>query len=475
MSHPTRSLKEPGALLLVSCYELGHQPLSIASAAGLLREHGFEPRALDLALERLDPERVERARLIAIAVPMHTALRIGARMLTRVRALNPGCHVCLYGLYASLNAATLLRAGADSIIGGEFEEPLLRLALELEAGGAADGVAGVRTCASAATPWIDRIRFATPHRAILPPLHRYARLEAGGVERPAGYVEASRGCLHLCRHCPIPAVYGGRFFIVPRDVVLGDIRNQVEAGAAHITFGDPDFLNGPGHAMAILRAMHAAYPDLTFDLTAKVEHILKHRRLLPEMRLLGCLFVTTAVESLSDRVLAILEKGHARADVPRALRAVRAAGIALRPSFVPFTPWTTLEDYRDILRFVEDEDLIDHLDPVQLSIRLLIPPGSLLLDRPEMRDHLGLLDPERFTYRWTHPDPAMDRLQIEVGRLVERAAREAEDPWLTFQRIRHAAAAAAAETDAVVPLALTAPPRPRDKGRPPRLSEPWYC
>ena len=472
--HP-HSLKQPGAILLVSCYELGHQPLSIASASGRLREAGYDAAVLDLAVERLRHDAVAAARIVAVAVPMHTALRIGARLAERVRAVNPECHICLFGLYASLNAGTLLEAGADSIIGGEFEAPLVRLIVAIDGGGTGDGQPGVRTRGTDSAPFIERIHFAVPRRDNLPPLHRYASLEADGFSRVAGYVEASRGCLYLCRHCPIPAVYEGRFFVVPREVVLADIRGQVADGATHITFGDPDFLNGPGHVLPILHSMHDEFPDLTFDFTAKIEHLLDRRDLLPGMREMGCLFITTAIESLSDRVLSILDKGHTRTDVPVALQRVRAAGIAPRPSFVPFTPWTSLNEYRDLLQFVEDEDLILHLDPVQLSIRLLLPPGSLLLDHSELRDHLGPLDPERFTYSWTHPDPGMDRLHREVTALVEDAARAQEDPWVTFRRIRCAADRAAGLAESHAPEALTAPPPTHDKGRPPRLSEPWYC
>ena len=96
---------------------------------------------------------------------------------------------------------------------------------------------------------------------------------SSGLAR-SGQVEASRGCLHRCRHCPLPPIYGGRFFIVPPDIVLSDIRNQVKAGARHITFADADFLNGPGHVMPIVAAMHDEFPDLTFDFTAKVSHLL---------------------------------------------------------------------------------------------------------------------------------------------------------------------------------------------------------
>ena len=483
---PHPSLRDPGAILLIATYELGHQPFSLASPLALLARSGFSPAAVDLAVERLDPALIVRARFVALAVPMHTALRLGVKVVARIRSLNPACRIALYGLYATLNAAALFSQGADFSIGGEYEEPLLRLAEDLDRGGSGRGIPGVdapgldagsgrsQWPAAAGTPWLEKIPFAVPRRDSLAPLEKYARLAHEGTERLAGQTEASRGCLHFCRHCPIPPVYGGRFFVVPRAVVLADIRNQIAAGATHMTFGDPDFLNGPGHSISILRAARAEFPSLTFDFTAKIEHLLKHRDLVPEMARLGCLFVVSAVESIEDRVLAILDKGHTRADVEAAIGLTRSAGITLRPSLVPFTPWTGLEDYRALLAFVERHDLVDHLDPVQLVIRLLLPPGSLLLERPEMRPHLGALDPERFTYEWTHPDPRMDRLHMDLSGLVGKAALDGEDPRLTFDRIvartDGLAAAMASGADA-----LRRPPLIHDKGRPPRLTEPWFC
>jgi radical SAM superfamily enzyme YgiQ (UPF0313 family) len=471
-SRPSRStLRAPGAVLLISTYELGRQPLSLASPLATLEEAGFSPAALDLAVERLDPQAVRRARLVAVAVPMHTALRLGVKAVERIRSINPACRIALYGLYATLNAASLVTRGADFIIGVECEDPLLRLADNLDRGGTGLDLEGVGTAqalagpAAPGVPW-RRTPFAVPRRAVLPPLDRYARLEDEGGTRLAGQTEASRGCLHLCRHCPIPPVYGGRFFVVPRVVVLADIRNQVAAGATHITFGDPDFLNGPGHSLAILRSARGEFPGLTFDFTAKISHLLKHRDLLPEMGRLGCLFVVSAVESIDDRVLAILDKGHTRADVEAAIGLTRGAGIALRPSLVPFNPWTGLSEYRELLAFIERHDLIDHLDPVQLVIRLLLPPGSLLIGHPAMRPHLGALDPLKFTCVWSHPDPGMDSLHRELSGLVEKAALDSEDPRLTFDRI------VARAEDRLLPAR---PAIVRDKGRPPRLTEPWFC
>jgi radical SAM superfamily enzyme YgiQ (UPF0313 family) len=370
---PGTSLHEPGAILLVSCYELGHQPLGVAWPRAFLERAGYAPDTLDLAVEPLDEGKVRHARLIAIAVPMHTALRVGVRAAERMRQVNPGCIIVFAGLYAVLNHDHLLGGFADVVLGGEFEGALVALV---------ERVATDKTPDRGSGRHLDRLAFPVPSRSTLPALTRYVSLSRGSACTPAGYVEASRGCLHHCLHCPIPPVYGGRFFAVPREVVLADIRQLVAAGAGHVTFGDPDFLNGPGHALKLVHTLHAEFPSVSYDFTAKIEHIVHQRELFPEFAATGCAFVVSAVESLSDVVLANLEKGHTRSDVTTALDIVRGAGIALRPSFVPFTPWATLDDYLDLLDFLAAEGLIDHIDQVQLSIRLLVPPGSLLLERP---------------------------------------------------------------------------------------------
>ena len=458
------------SILLVSCYELGHQPAGIATPMALLRRAGHEVEAMDVSVEGFDAEKVKRASFVGISVPMHTALRLGLRIAKAVRTLNPSCHICFYGLYAVLNAEYLLHSVADSVIGGEFEEALVRLVDAVDRNVPID-VEGASTKQRVSSPVLERLTFEAPDRGSLVSLEHYAKLDINGEERLTGYVEASRGCLHQCKHCPIPPVYDGRFFVVPSEVVLEDIRNLVASGARHITFGDPDFLNGPGHSLRIAQAMHEAFPDLTFDFTAKVEHILKHRELIPEFARSGCIFVVSAVESLSDIVLEHLEKGHSRDDVRQALAILRGAGIAMRPTFVPFTPWTTLDDYIDILEFIEYEQLIDHVDPVQYSIRLLVPPGSLLLAQVDGQQWLGGLVQEAFTYEWKHPDSRMDDLHAQVSRIVEQAAAQSEDAAHTFYRVCDLAYSVRSDRHSVERSFRIDPLRLR----PPRLTEAWFC
>ena len=458
-------------VLLISCYDLGHQPFGVASAAAhLLAEGRHQVECLDLAVEVLDEAKVRRADFVGISTPMHTAIRLGVKAGELVRGLNPQCHISYFGLYASLNEDYLLDGVGDSVIGGEFETPLTQHVDRLADGGPSRP-GGVSLAELRGPPNLSRQQFLAPARHLLPPLEKYARLRTSeGELRLVGYVEASRGCAHRCRHCPIPAVYEGRLRIVQQEVVLADIDNLVRMGAQHINFGDPDFLNGVKHSLGIVREMHNRHPELSFDFTAKIEHLIQHRDTVMELAALGCLFVLSAVEDVDDRVLGYLDKGHTREDVVTALEITRAAGVTLRPSLLPFTPWTTLSGYLELLEFVQNHDLVYQLDPVQLSIRLLLPPGSWLLDIPEIQPHLGGLVEEDFVYRWQHADPRVDMLQAQVARIAEEAASSSEDAATTFNRIKELAHT----TIFGQPTEAQTRYR-RRRARPPGLTEAWFC
>ncbi len=445
--------------LLISTYELGRQPFGLASPAAWLRARGWDVACADLAKDPLPEDVARSAALVGVHLQMHTATRLAAPVIERVRALNPSARLCAYGLYAPLNANWLRTLGVDRVFGGEFEADLAAAADALDTGAPGGPDRPERT--------LPRLRFLVPDRTTLPPLDRYATLTMpDGGARIVGSTEASRGCRHLCRHCPVVPVYDGQFRIVQPDVVIADIENQIAAGAGHITFGDPDFFNGPTHAMRIVEALHASHPDVSYDVTIKIEHLLQHRALLPRMARTGCLFITSAVESLDDRVLALLDKGHTRRDFLDAVDLCRDAGVTLVPTFVAFHPWMTLDGYCELLDTLASLGLVERVPPVQLSIRLLVPEGSRLLALPEIAPHLGPFDPQTLTYRWEHEDPEVDALQAEVARVA--AARSCCTRSAAFSEIHRLAYARAGRAGT--------PPSPLDTDSPvARLNEPWYC
>jgi len=450
-------------ILLLATYELGRQPFGLASPAAWLLRRGHSVRSIDLSRQSLDESAVRESSLIVFYLPMHTATRLALQWLPAIRRQNPVAHLCACGLYAPLNEAHLRTGGFSHILGPEFEADLAQLADSL----ASDGASVQPIAPNSALP---HLAFEIPDRTGLPALKKYAHVVMpSGTHRTAGYTEASRGCKHLCRHCPIVPVYNGKFRVVPVENVLADIRQQVAAGAQHITFGDPDFFNGITHAVKIVEALHQEFPQLTYDATIKVEHLLRHSEALPTLARTGCLFVTSAVESLDDAVLAKLEKGHTRTDFFRALELCNQAGLTLQPTFVAFTPWTTRANYFDLLETIAERDLIPNVPSIQLAIRLLIPSRSRLLELPDIAAIVGEFDSEKLVYPWKHSDPAMEILAEQISRIVADAEKNRESRAETFERIWNAAAPWQKATSAAF-ITGTAPLRPA-----PYLSEPWYC
>ena len=197
-------------IVLISTYEMGRQPFGLASPAAWLRGDGHEVTAADLSCSPMPWAAVQEAELLAFFLPMHTATRLFQKLIDKVRAANPRAHLCGYGLYAPLNDALLRRLGVQTVIGGEFEQGLCDLARRLSVTRA--GELPYRQ----PEPLISMARqqFRVPDRTGLPALGAYAQLIVDGATRRVGYTEASRGCKHLCRHCPVVPVYRGLFRIV---------------------------------------------------------------------------------------------------------------------------------------------------------------------------------------------------------------------------------------------------------------------
>lgn len=472
-----RNGKLPLNVILISTYEMGRQPFGLASPAAWLRRSGIRVTCFDLSRAPWNEDAVREADFIAFYVPMHTATRLAVEALAVVRRVNPGAHLCFYGLYAPVNEFYLRKLGAQTILGGEFEEALVRAAkrvwVQREAGkGSPHVVARSQEPQSEPVISLSRLQFLVPERCGLPLLASYAHLEHPG-RRPGvvGYTEASRGCKHLCRHCPVAPVYGGRFRVVQAEVVLEDIRRQVAAGARHITFGDPDFFNGIRHALDIVTALHHEHPALTYDVTIKVEHLLAHARHLETLRETGCLFVTTAAEAVDNHILERLDKGHTLADFERVVKMFRRTGLGLAPTLVAFTPWTTLEGYCDLLDAIVQMDLIDEVAPVQLGIRLLIPAGSRLLELEEVRSLIGPFREAELAYPWKHPDPRVDALHEEIQKIICAELKNQASRRVIFARVR---SLAYRRTGQEAPVEWPEEPLVA-RAAIPYLTEPWYC
>ena len=446
-------------ILLISPYDIGRQPFALAQTSTWLKEAGFTVNCLDLSIQKLEKTLLQEAHIIGLFLGMHTATRIALQALPKIKQ-QTNATLFAFGLYAPLNQSVLKSSGVDYFFAGESEPDIVALAKQLSNDN--------RLASKEAVISTDKIHFKLPDRTGLPTISKYAQLvQENSKQKILGFIETSRGCKYVCRHCPVTPIYEGKFRIVPFDIVMQDIAQQVDMGAEHISFGDPDFFNGPTHAKKVILAMHKLYPALSFDATIKIEHILNHADLLSVLKETGCLFITCAVESFDDDILLKLNKGHTRADTFKAVALINQAGLSISPTFVPFSPWTTLEGYRDLLQDIISLNLINEVTPIQLGIRLLIPNGSYLLKLPNFDTLIGEFDTEKLGFPWQHIDPKVDQLQTSIMAMIEQADNQKQTRHNTFLDIWNATHQA---------LDINAPSLPAFEAKQvPHLTETWYC
>jgi hypothetical protein len=158
--------------------------------------------------------------------------------------------------------------------------------------------------------------------------------------------------------------------------------------------------------------MHAEFPALTFDFTARADHLLDCREQVEEMVRLGARFVTSAFEFPSNEVLRLVDK---ELDVDHCLHAAgmcEEIGLGLNATFLTFNPWTRLEEVYGFADFLEKTRIDRYVDPLQLETRLLLPKGSPLIGSPALAG-IELVEHD-FHYEWKHPDPRVDEAYAKV-------------------------------------------------------------
>ncbi|CAM4439515.1 arsinothricin biosynthesis radical SAM protein ArsL [Paenibacillus tarimensis] len=412
-------------ILLVSNFEGGFQPITVATAlSALLKEDGMQVEVLDTYVEGVQESRFADQDLIAVSIPLFDAVQAAAEVTKIIRRVNPQAHITFFGQHATINASRLAGTYSDSCICGEWEQPLVQLARYLN--GEEDcSLEGILTGSGAREgqvihPYMSRDHFAVPARHMLPPLHKYPQKQINkllGSDRVVGSTEIARGCHHKCLYCSVYAAYDGKVLLVPEHVVLEDVRNLMAGGMTHLTFIDADFFNAKYHGIKLLRQIHQEFPQLTFDFTTRVDHILENKEALAEMKQLGLKFITSALEFPSELVLDAVAKETSVSDIEQAIQFLRDTGIMLNPTFIMFNPWTNIDDLTSFRTFVEDNQLNDIIDPIQYETRLYLYKGSPLLRQSSIQS-LELTEHE-FHYEWKHPNPEIDELFAEIVTVPE--------------------------------------------------------
>ena len=387
-------------ILLLSFYDLGKQPKIISELYKKLDNGSNQIDIVDYSIEEKNLT-LDNYDVLGIYASMHTASVLAEQYLRDRKLPNK---LFVFGLYA--NVFSEMFSNFQSI--HSFDSDELESLLEVQL-----------------NPNYS-FKHSVPDRTILPSITDYSHIVDGSNNLIAGSVETTYGCKHECTHCPVPIEFKGMFKTFGTEKIITDVTNQVEEGAKHISFNDPDFFNGPKHALKILQLLNEKHPSITYDSTIKVEHILKYPDYFQELKNLNMLFVISAFETTNDHVLNILQKNHSFNDLNKAVELSLENKIDIRPTWMPFSPWTEQNDLISIIKLIENYKLRETVDPIQLTIKLLVPKNSLILKRPEMKEYLLDYDPASFSYAWQYKFPNIDNIQNELFTYVLQHESENE-------------------------------------------------
>jgi len=410
---------------LISTYETGFQPLIISTAAAALLQNDITPAVYDLYMDKSDRSGIMDHEFYGIGLTLFDSLQGGVAIAAEIRAENPDAHICFYGPYADLNKERLMRYGNSCIL-GDWERPLTRLARVVLAGNDKEWTRMPRVYSLAnrgAKAEYDRSYCVVPARHLLPPIHTYSNTFIENIldrKMAVGNVETTRGCHHKCKFCSVYATSGTKVKFADPEVIMADVDQLVKQGVEHITFVDAEYINNIKFSLDIVNRIHDKYPQLTYDFTTRIDHVVENEAAISEFKNTGCIAITTSIEFPRKDILEKLDKGITSQHILKGMEILKRNEIKVHTTFVTFNPWTDLEGLMNLSFFIKDNDLEDVIDPIQYETRLHIYKGSPLLNDGTLS---GLtLHEQDFHYEWEHPDPQVE----EVFQRMVKPAEEGE-------------------------------------------------
>ena len=406
----------------LSSFAYRMMPISLASAAALVRAHGHDVRIVDAVVESLDAERLcRRLRgldpglvVFAVSTPTYDSDR---RVVELVAAATTA-HRTAIGLHVTARAADSLRESRlDSVVRGEPERTVAELADALAANADLATVAGLsfrRGTAivhNADRPWVDDLdALPVPARELLPERRYTLPLP----NRPYAMVIASRGCFHHCAFCAAHLYYGRRLRLRQPARLVDEIEEILGRGMIRdVVLWSDCFTLDRSFVLDLCQEIQQRRLPLRWMCNSRVDTF--DEELAWPMRRSGCVGISFGIESGDQGMLDRMGKGTTVEQAHRAVRAARQAGMAVLTQFVLGFPGETPETIRRT---------VDHaceLDADYCQFYCATPlPGTVLWHESIRRGYLSTLDWSRF-----EPNRAVLSTDTLGAAELERARRRA--------------------------------------------------
>jgi tRNA-2-methylthio-N6-dimethylallyladenosine synthase len=282
-----------------------------------------------------------------------------------------------------------------------------------------------------------------------PEIEKFDRLPEPRAHGATAFVSIMEGCSKYCTFCVVPYTRGEEVSR-PLAQVMDEVRGLVAQGVAEVTLLGQNVnayrgsLDGGGHADLAALIYHVAAVPGVERIRFTTSHPVEFRDSLVEAyRDVPALasYLHLPVQSGSDRILALMKRGHTALEYKQKIRRLREArpGISLSSDFIVGFPGETERDFEDTMRLIEEVGF-DQSYSFIYSRRPGTPAASLPDDVPHEVKQARL---ERLQARIDANAARISRAMVgSVQRvLVERpakkdarqlAGRTANNRWVNF-------------------------------------------
>jgi len=402
--------------------------LGLCYLASTLRTANYNVEIFDGIIDRLNWVELFnrcvtfRPAILGVSLMSHHGDLQLQEFLSDIRRCLPNIHICLGGVYPSLNWDSLLDLipEVDSVVCGDGEITTLMLVEALKNNLPLNCIPGLavrsfeKPVLSPPSPRMDLNNLQFPSRDQLNII-----LTRNG---PASMI-SSRGCYGRCTFCAIEAVAHSLY---PKRLCYRSATNVVDEieylykkyGASRFYFVDENFI-GPGikgrrRAKEISKEIIERKLEVTFSIECRCSDI--DEETFRSLSAAGLQRVFLGVESIESYELRLFHKNQSFVEIEHALAILRELGIFVEMGFILFTPWSTLDSLLKKRSFIEK---FGANATASLGSYLSIMPGTAIVSALQSE---GLLQGEWPSYWFEFKDR---RAAILFG-MVQR---ELVEPW----------------------------------------------
>ena len=357
-------------------------PMGLSLLAAVLERKGHRVTVVDANALNLKPEgiapHITNADVIGITA-MTPTINAAINIAHHLKQNDSHSTIILGGAHASLLSEETLTTASpiDIVVRGEGEETIIELLQALEEKQPLDNIPGIsyrrngeviNTPARSTTVDLDSLPFLA-HQLL--PWKRYKPYPPYGRALPFTTLITSRGCPYACSFCSKP-VFGNKFRGQSPERVVDEIACYKEKfGIKEVAFHDDIFTLSKRRAHAI--ADEVMKRGIKIYWTCETRVNLVDKDLLRHMKQAGCYAIAYGIESASQQILDIFNKGITLEQVEEAVRLSQEVGLLTIGYFMIGSPGDSRETITKTIEFAKRL----RLDFAQFGITIPFPGTKL--------------------------------------------------------------------------------------------------